>query len=181
MWISYHFMSELFYFEVLDYDTGETIEEPFCSSALQCLLHIVEYFIVNCYPDTDYISYKSSTKFYLTNFFYDLFFFIIVSLVMYNVFLGVLYDTFSELRFQLQDKENDINNVCFICQLTRDDSLARRVDFDEHVKKKHDKWNYVYFMIYLHISNSNEFDSIQNYVWDKLIKQENSWIPNCDN
>lgn len=181
MWISYHFMSELFYFEVLDYDTGETIEEPFCSSALQCLLHIVEYFVVNCYPDTDYISYKSSTKFYLTNFFYDLFFFIIVSLVMYNVFLGVLYDTFSELRFQLQDKENDINNVCFICQLTRDDSLARRVDFDEHVKKKHDKWNYVYFMIYLHISNSNEFDSIQNYVWDKLIKQENSWIPNCDN
>ena len=97
------------------------------------------------------------------------------------MFLGVLYDTFSELRFQLQDKENDINNVCFICQLTRDDSLARRVDFDEHVKKKHDKWNYVYFMIYLHISNSNEFDSIQNYVWDKLIKQENSWIPNCDN
>ena len=84
------------------------------------LLHIIEYFVVGTAPDTSYVSYRKNPNFYVTNFFYDLFFFVIVSLVMYNVFLGVLYDTFSELRGNLQEKENDINNVCFICQLTRD-------------------------------------------------------------
>ena len=77
----------------------------------------------------------------------------------------------------IQKKENDINNVCFICQLTRDGSLAKRIDFNEHVTSKHYMWNYVYFMIYLHISNSNDFDAIQNYVWEKLVQQDNSWIP----
>ena len=178
MWISFHFMSDLFYLEVLDYETGNTIEESFCTSSIQCLLHIIEYFVVGTAPDTSYVSYRKNPNFYVTNFFYDLFFFVIVSLVMYNVFLGVLYDTFSELRGNLQEKENDINNVCFICQLTRDGSLAKRIDFNEHVRSKHYMWNYVYFMIYLHISNANDFDAIQNYVWEKLILQDNSWIPN---
>ena len=177
MWISFHFMSELFSAEVTEYKTGETFEEPFCYSSLQCFLYIIEFFVVNSMPTTPQVSFKKDINFYLTNFFYDLFFYVIVSLVMYNVFLGVLYDTFSELRFQLQKKENDINNVCFICQLTRDGSLAKRIDFNEHVTSKHYMWNYVYFMIYLHISNSNDFDAIQNYVWEKLVQQDNSWIP----
>ena len=126
------------------------------------------------------VTYKNNSKFHLQKFFYDLMFFIIIALLMQNVLLGVLYDTFSELRSNLQDKENDIKNVCFICQLNRDDPLSKRIDFDAHINNEHFIWNYVYFMIYLHISNSNELDAIQNYVLRKINEQDLFWFPNCD-
>ena len=126
---------------------------------------------------TPMASFKRDPGFFFINFFYDFLFFIILSLIMANVFLGVLYDTFGELREILQLKENDIKNVCFICQMTRDGSLAKNIDFDEHVKTQHSMWNYVYFLIYLHISNPNNFNGHQNYVWDKLGNQDSSWIP----
>lgn len=177
MWISFHFMSNLHIYEVFDHQLGKTISEEYCTSSVPCLLNIIDYFIVNYATMTPMASFKRDPGFFFINFFYDFLFFIILSLIMANVFLGVLYDTFGELREILQLKENDIKNVCFICQMTRDGSLAKNIDFDEHVKTQHSMWNYVYFLIYLHISNPNNFNGHQNYVWDKLGNQDSSWIP----
>ena len=70
-----------------------------------------------------------------------------------------------------------MNNVCFICQLTRDDCLTKNIDFKEHVLTQHNKWNYVYFLTYLHINNPNDFSRIENSVWEKLENQDFGWIP----
>ena len=92
-------------------------------------------------------------------------FFILVILVLGNVFLGIIVDTFAELREQNNWKERDKKNICFICQLSRDDCLTRNIDFDKHVSEDHFLWNYVYFLVHLHVSNSNDFNRVENSVW----------------
>jgi hypothetical protein len=38
---------------------------------------------------------------------------------MMNIMFGVILDTFGDLRGKKNDKEDDMNNVCFICNLHR--------------------------------------------------------------
>ena len=104
-------------------------------------------------------------------------FFVLIVLVLGNVFLGIIVDTFSQLRDENYNKEYDKKNICFICQLNRDDCLSRNIDFNKHVKGIHNLWNYVYFLCHLHINNPNDFNRIELVVWDKLCQQDFSWIP----
>ena len=64
--------------------------------------------------------------------------------------------------------------VCILVNLlTNDNSL-------KHIQTKHFLWNYVYFLIYLHLNNSNDFTLVEKGVWDKIGKQDFSWIPKND-
>ena len=91
--------------------------------------------------------------------------------------MGIIIDTFGELRNQQDKKEFDRKNICFICQLSSDACLTRNIDFDKHVNEEHNIWNYVYFLAYLYLGNPNNFNSVENSVWEKLANQDYSWIP----
>ena len=104
-------------------------------------------------------------------------FHLFIVLILLNVFLGIIVDAFAELRNMNWKKEKDMKNICFICQLSRDDCISRNIDFENHVKKTHYLWNYVYFMTSLHLRNVLDFNRIEKYVWDKLGNQDFSWLP----
>lgn len=61
--------------------------------------------------------------------------------------------------------------------MSRNGALNKNLNFEDHFKIKHNKSNYVYFLINLHFSNPNNLSGIENYVWKKLGQQNNSWIP----
>ena len=73
-------------------------------------------------------------------------------MIFANVFLGLIADAFGELREVAWMKENDKNNICFICQIDSDTCAIKGIDFEEHVQNKHQLWNYVYFLSYLYTS-----------------------------
>ena len=180
MWIAYFYMNNLFYVDVLEYDSGEIINESFCSSPLQCLLYILSYGTrarggIN--EELPIMSYKNNISFFLQRFFYDLLFFIFVIMIMGNISFGIIIDSFNDLREKKWYFENDKKNICFICQLSRDECLLNNINFDKHIKLDHNIWNYVYFLTYLHLNNSNDFNVNERNVWDKLYQNDNSWIP----
>ena len=181
MWVTYFYMADLFSFDdILERSSEETISESFCYSSLQCYLFILNQGVRAGGGIGDIIakvSYQSDVGFFLLRFIYDVLFFIIVILVLGNVFLGIIVDTFEELRDENSLKENDKNNICFICQLSRDACLTRNIDFNKHVTNEHFIWNYVYFLTYLHISNPNDFNRLENSVWSKLEEQDFGWLP----
>ena len=181
MWVTYFYMADLFSFDdILERSSEETISESFCYSSLQCYLFILNQGVRAGGGIGDIIakvSYQSDVGFFLLRFIYDVLFFIIVILVLGNVFLGIIVDTFAELRDENSLKENDKNNICFICQLSRDACLTRNIDFNKHVTNEHFIWNYVYFLTYLHISNPNDFNRLENSVWSKLEEQDFGWLP----
>jgi len=93
------------------------------------------------------------------------------------MFLSFIIDTFGELRNKNAENTNDKDNICFICQISRDECLMKNIDFDKHVKNVHNMWNYVYFLNYLYLNNPFNFNWIENSVWEKLQEQGINWLP----
>jgi hypothetical protein len=179
-WFSYYFLDNFFNFEVMEYESQQMIEEPFCKSTIQCFLYVTQYGLTaggGIGEQLDKVSYKESPGYFVLRFFYDILFFSFVTLILFNIFTGIIVGAFAELRDETNKNENDKKNVCYICQLTRDDCLKKNMDFDSHVNKEHFVWNYLYFLTYLHINDPNNFNSIENKVWEKLELQDITWIP----
>ena len=181
MCITYFYLPKFLDFdEVLDPHSLSYISEKYCYSSLQCFMMVLNYGSSSGGGLGDVIaipSYRTDVGIFIGRFFYDMLFFIIIVLVMGNIFLGIIVDSFADLRKINLETEKDINTKCFICQLTVDDCLKKNIDFDEHVSTQHNKWNYVYFLTYLQINNPNDFSGIENSVWEKLEKQDFAWIP----
>ena len=180
-WIAILYMRETFDFgDIYDYKTGSYISEPFCHSSIQCLLVLISYGtragggVGDALPT---VSYKNSTKMFIGRFIYDMTFFIFIINIMGNVTFGLIVDTFGELRDETYNNENDKNNKCFICQISRDGCLLKNIDFNSHIKYEHNLWNYVDFLVYLHLNNPNDFSRVEGIVWDKLIENDYGWIP----
>ena len=179
-WFSYYFLDNFFNVEVMEYESKQMVEEPFCKSTIQCFLYVTQYGLTaggGIGEQLDKVSYKQSPGIFVLRFFYDVLFFSFVTLILFNIFTGIIVGAFAQLRDETNTNEKDKNNVCYICQLSRDDCLKKNIDFDSHVKKEHFFWNYLYFLTYLHINDPNNFNSIENYVWEKLEEQDITWIP----
>ena len=180
----FYYLNHSFYFDKL-YDVNkdeidETRTENFCGSLLQCYFTLLSYGIRSgggIGDVLDKLSFKANVSAYLARFFFDILFHIIIILIMTNLIFGIIVDSFANFRGSTDDSENDKKNVCFICQLTRDDAINKNIDFDKHVREVHDMWNYVYFLTYLHINNSNNFKMHETSVWDRLEESDTSWIP----
>lgn len=44
---------------------------------------------------------------------------LLISIILLNVVLGIIVDSFAQLRESAGEREEDIKNVCFICGLDR--------------------------------------------------------------
>ncbi len=124
-----------------------------------------------------HISYKENSDYFFGKFAYGVLFYIVIILILGNIFLGIIVDSFAELRDRNNQKDIDKRSVCFICQLSKDESMNQKIDFKQHTLVDHKMWNYVYFLTYLHVSNPNDFNYLQDFVWDSLPGKDPSWIP----
>ena len=166
--------------EIFHYESENYIEEPFCYSSLQCFLVLINYGTRSGGGIGDVlpiISYKYGKNFFIGRFIYDLSFFIIIIMIMGNVTFGLVVDTFGSLRDETYKYENDRQNNCFICQISRDGCLLKNINYEKHIKDDHNLWSYVDFLVYLHLYNANDFNRIEGSVWDKLLERDYGWIP----
>ena len=166
--------------EIMEYESENFIKEKYCHSSIQCFLVLISYGtragggIGDALP---IISFKKSTNIFFARFFYDMAFFILIIMIMGNVTFGLIVDTFGALRDEAYKYENDKNNICFICQLSRDRCLLKNIDYETHIKKNHNLWSYIDFLCYLHLYNANDFSRIENIVWEELLKKDYDWLP----
>jgi hypothetical protein len=126
-----------------------------------------------------YASWEKTTDIYIRNFFYKITFYIFVILILSNSCFGIIIDAFSDLRDKTNAIDEDKANICYICQLSRDNSLNKGILFDRHVKKDHYPWDYVYFITHLLLNDPNEMNKSEFYAWKKISKSTNdiAWIP----
>ena len=184
--IAFYYLTHSFNFDNL-YDVNNDTnnnKESLCGSLLQCYFTLLSYGIRSGGGIGDIITmltFKTNISAYLARFFYDILFHIIVVLIMTNLIFGIIVDSFGAFRASTEESENDKQNICYICQMTRDDAINKNIDFNKHRGDVHDMWNYVYFLTYLHINNSNNFKMLETSVWDKLEESDTSWIPIMEN
>lgn len=183
-YFAFYYLYESMYFkDVLDVQTNQTKSDPeyFCNNSLYCFLTHLSYGVRSGGGIGDVlpiVSYWDDPGFYIGRIVYDITFHICVVWIMGNIFFGIIVDTFADLRDRNQIRENDINNVCYICQIDRDTCVTKNIDFDSHILNDHYVWNYVYFLTYLHLNNSSQFKKLESTVWIKLNEKDTSWLPN---
>ena len=90
----------------------------------------------------------------------------IVLVLILEILGGIIIDTFAELRSEDEEKKSDMNNYCFICGLYRRDidKLSVRSDFDEHINKKHNMWDYLFYIAYITDKEATDLTGIESYV-----------------
>jgi inositol 1,4,5-triphosphate receptor type 1 len=91
-------------------------------------------------------------------------FFFVVIIIVLNLIFGVIIDTFADLRSEKQQKEEILKNTCFICGLDRSAFDNRVTSFEDHVKKEHNMWHYLYFIVLVRVKDSTEFTGPESYV-----------------
>ena len=180
-WFSFYYFPELFEFSNLyNVKLDDTTTEKLCSSMFQCYLTMLSYGVRSGGGIGDIIpmiSYKVNPGYFIAGFFYVVLFHMFVVWIMINLFFGIIVDTFAALREQTYQFEEDKNNTCYICQITRDVALNNNINFDHHVNNIHCIWNYVNFIAYLHINNERNFKSLETFIWGKIPKNDTSWLP----
>ena len=180
-WLAIFYLRNSFDFgEVLEYESGRLINEPFCHSSFQCLLVFISYGTRvggGIAENLPILSFKKEYNMFIARFFYDMSFYIIVIMIMGNITFGLIVDSFGALRDETYKYEKDKEDKCFICQISRDGCLFKSINFESHKNNIHNIWNYVDFLCFLHLYDPNNFTRVEGFVWDKLIEKDFAWIP----
>jgi hypothetical protein len=72
---------------------------------------------------------------------YKFSYFVLVVLLLLNVILGIVLDTFAELRQDAIEAEDSLNNYCFVCSIDRQTFDRYGQGFEKHYKNDHYLWN----------------------------------------
>jgi inositol 1,4,5-triphosphate receptor type 1/inositol 1,4,5-triphosphate receptor type 3 len=92
---------------------------------------------------------------------------------------GLIVDTFSSLRKEQEEFDQDLENVCFICGLERD--IIERYyigkdGFNKHLED-HNVAMYFFFIFYLKEKETGELTGIESYVQEMIEKENLRWFP----
>ena len=110
---------------------------------------------------------------------FDLTFFIVMITILLNLIFGMIIDAFGNLRDQKNQNEDDAENICFICGINRSE-FERYMNFEDHITKEHDKWDYIYLIVHIQEKYRNmqtEMTEIEHYVNDKCKAKNYQWFP----
>lgn len=145
---------------------GET--ESKCYNLISCFWNLVNEGIrdgsgvaslFSVANNNNYDNFTNDINYFFGKLIIQLFYFMIITLVMLSVFGGIIIDTFSELREKLENFNHDLDHYCFICCLEKNQFQSKGINFVWHKSENHCKWKYVYLYSYLedkHLSDCHD-------------------------
>ena len=107
----------------------------------------------------------------------DMIFYITVILLLLNMINGVIVSTFSQIREESNEKEEDINNKCFICNIDRVEFEKRKIMFADHLKFEHSTKTYIRFLIFLKLISEKDLDADQSFIVQCVKSRDISCFP----
>ena len=107
-------------------------------------------------------------------------FFIFVILILTNMINGVIVTAFGQLREDANEREDDIENVCFICNAHRDQVELGKEHFSDHVKR-HNVKLYLRYLIALLMMEQSDMDQDQYYINDCINSDSIDFFPRYNN
>ena len=108
---------------------------------------------------------------------FDVSFFVLVTLIGLNVVFGIIVDTFSELRAERNEVADTIENECFVCALKSADFDHYGNGWQQHVKKEHHMWDYLYFLRHLDEKSPSMYTYLEQHVAEMIFLEDYSFFP----
>ena len=153
----------------------------------------------DCFVLTTYITFRHSDIAEILDFpsaaaedygrriLFDLTFFIICGMFLFNMIGGLILDTFTHIRDERENRSSIYRSECFVSGLQRntieEDPRYRFVSFSKLNDESQNLWKYLYFIIYLKNKDSDEYTGVESYVSKCLAEESLKWLPNkvcCD-
>jgi hypothetical protein len=94
-----------------------------------------------------------------------------------NMLFGIIIDSFGNLREKEWEIENDLNNNCLVCGITKTEFETKGLDFYYHVSLQHNIEDYVSYMIRLLINSRNLMHDVDYEIFQKVLRFDSSWFP----
>ena len=123
------------------------------------------------------LSGNPSTDGFYWRFFFDLTFFIFIKLIFLNLIAGIIIDTFSEMRDEMTKRKYHLDNICTICGKTKFQLEKEGELFYDHLKKTHNIWGYLSYIVRLLTIRKSSFNGLETYIFEKTDNDDSSWIP----
>merc|ERR1712072_554477 len=109
--------------------------------------------------------------------FVDLAFWILLTVIMMNLVLGVIVDTFSQLREEQATRESEQLNKCYMCSNATYEFEKQPGGFTKHKEKEHNMWMYIYAALYIKELDDGDRSYHQHYLHDHFNSKKPSQAP----
>lgn len=163
------------YFQNQLWDEDQQIE---CTSLINCFVYTQNLGLRGGGGIGDYFKIQyPSQRFYYSQFALEFIFFLLINIIFQNVIFGIIVDTFSQLRNNNEKFQDDTENICFVCGLSRSDFSKGGKNYEEHINHEHDPWKYVYFIHYLDEKGEDSLTGMEQACWDDFMKLKTEWFP----
>jgi hypothetical protein len=110
-------------------------------------------------------------------FLFDISYNLFIVVIMVAIITGIIIDTFADLRMERNAIEDDIMNKCFVCSLNREVFERARLKFQDHINIEHNKWNYLFYSMYISDKPSTELSGIERRIKKLMEIQSTKYFP----
>lgn len=148
----------------------------FCDDLLHCFFSTV-YFGIRAGGGIGDFLVQANPRDYWTRMIYDMFFYIVIIVIMLNIVFGIIIDTFGDLRDRKREAEEDINNVCFICGQDRNIIDLRGEGWMQHFMSIHSPFAYLSFLVYLQKLDVADCSGLEKYVKEMVASKDTGYFP----
>ena len=100
---------------------------------------------------------------YYTRYVYDFFFFMLLNIILMNIFFGIIIDSFAEKRAVEGEIEEEVKGQCFICGISRSKFEIENVSWLNHIYCVHNLHSYVAFIIYVKQKSYSECTGVEKW------------------
>mmetsp|Transcript_93713 Transcript_93713/g.176183 ORF Transcript_93713/g.176183 Transcript_93713/m.176183 type:complete len:1880 (-) Transcript_93713:93-5732(-) len=162
----------------------EEYEVRECDTALRCFLYT--FYRGTTFTDGlgDYLGRSQrGSALEFRRVFYDLAYFVVVSILVFNMVTGIIIDTFGAIRDEEEFREDKLSNFCFISGLSRaqiDNAALKQglqQGFKDHVTNRQNKWDYMAFLFYVKNKDKGELNGTESGVLELIDKKDHRWLP----
>ena len=166
---------------VLDEDQ-DGVSTPVCNTLFRCMLNTFHHGLREGGGIGDTLkSVDWGGPTYALRVAFDMTFWIIVILIVLNLLLGVIIDTFADQRKTNEEEELRNQNNCFICGISRAEFDGNSTSsFSHHTEKIHNKWSYLNFLVLLRTKDHTELTGPESAVYGMIAnvpEPDLSWFP----
>ena len=122
------------------------------------------------------ISYKNNTKHYFGQFFFSLILYSFIHIIFFNIILATITSGFDKMKDIIREKDNDKNNICFICQKSRNDCINDSDNFEIH-SIIHNKWKYIMLICNILFKDKKGMNAEEYFIYRKIDEGSIDWFP----
>ena len=70
-----------------------------------------------------------------------------------------------------------MEDKCFMCGIEEYRFARQGISFQKHIKKEHNIWNYVNFLVYMRGKTLKDCNGVQGEIYQKIIENNLDWFP----